>query len=102
MFDVKNCVKTRYFELKLYDKNNKSIVLHVEPPKIKTLKKVMKITENENLTEEEFKYIVTSLINKNKENIAADKYIDEINIDQLKAVYTAFMSWIDESKKEKN
>ena len=43
MFDVKNCVKTRYFEVKLYDENQKGVVFHVEPPKVKTLKKMITI-----------------------------------------------------------
>ena len=105
MFDVKNCVKQRYFPVKLYMTDNgteKNIVINVEPPRIKTLKKLMTFAEKTEVSADEFKYMITALLNKNKEHKSVDKYVDELSIDQLQAVYTAFMEWLDQSKKEKN
>ena len=106
MFDVKNCTKQRYFPIKLYltdeKGNEKSIVINVEPPRIKTLKKLISFTGKKEVSAEEFKYMITALLNKNKEHKSVDKYVDELSIDQLQAVYTAFMEWLDQSKKEKN
>lgn len=101
MFDTKNCTKKRYFSIKLYS-GDKSIVINVEPPRLKTLKKLISITKNEELNADEFKYMVTSFLAKNKEHRKIDEYIDELDIDQLKAVYEAFMEWLGESKSEKN
>ena len=102
MFDVRNCVKTRYFEVKLYDENQKGVVFHVEPPKVKTLKKMITISNKKDLNAEEFRFVVCSMLEKNKENIRVERYVSELTIDQLKQVFTAFMEWLNESKQEKN
>lgn len=105
MFDVKNCVKERYFPIKMYCIENgkeKSFELNVEPPKLKTLKKLMTITEKSDMSANDFKYIVTALLAKNKEHRVVDKFVDELSIDQLKAIYTAFMEWLNDNKNEKN
>lgn len=102
MFDVKNCVKTRYFDLKMYDKDGKSIVLNVEPPKVKTLKALMDFSKKEEVSKDEFRFMITAILSKNKDHVKVDKYVDELDTDQLNAVYTAFMEWLNNQKKSKN
>lgn len=102
MFDVKNCVKSRYFDLKLYDKDGKSIVINVEPPKVKTLKKMVSFSEKQEVTKDEFKYMICAILSKNKNKVDVEKYVDELTTDQLNAVFSAFMEWINNTKTEKN
>ena len=62
MFDL-NLVPKRYFEFKVPDSGK---VLHIQPPKLKTLKKWEDIEEDG--TVEELAAAVAVIISKNREN----------------------------------
>ena len=102
MFDVKNCVKSRYFDLKLYDDAGRGKAIYVEPPKVKTLKNIISFSGKKDITADEFRFMLCSILEKNKEHIKVEKYVGELTVDQLNAVFTAFMEWINNAKTEKN
>lgn len=98
MLDI-NILKTRYFEIKLGN-----LTLDVEPPKVKVLKKVMAVTKtkNEN-TMEELAEVVGLILNKNKTKCTVtDDVIDELDLDQLNEILTAFFEWLGRTKDSKN
>lgn len=94
MFQISG-VKTRYFEFEAPD-NLK--VLHIEPPKLKTLNRLSKLRSD--ASPEEMTGIIATIISKNRENRKVDsKLIMEwMNSDQLAAFIRAFLSWLNETK----
>ncbi len=103
MFDMTNYIP-RYFNLKL--KNGK--VIDVEPPKIKVLKKILKLSGGkEDMTEKDFENIIlaTSMaISKNKQNykVTTDWLEDNHNIDELQDLLINYFNWVDEVRNSKN
>lgn len=97
MFDV-NTVNRRYFEI-----NINGEVLNVLPPKIKLLKKLTSTMKNsnedilDNLVDS-----VKSMLSRNKENINIDDAVEDMDMDQLMAVMTAYFEWINNVKSSKN
>ena len=94
MFQISG-VKTRYFEFEAPD-NLK--VLHIEPPKLKTLNRLSKLRSD--ASPEEMTGIIATIISKNRENRKVDsKLIMEwMNSDQLAAFIRAFLSWLNDTK----
>jgi len=94
MFQI-SCVKTRYFEFEAPD-NLK--VLHIEPPKLKTLNRLSKLRSD--ASPEEMTGIIATIISKNRENRKVDsKLIMEwMNSDQLAAFIKAFLGWLNDTK----
>lgn len=98
MFDM-NEVSKRYFTAKI---NN--IKIEIEPPKIKTLKKIMAAAKkaNENAMDD-LAEAIKMLLNKNKTGYKIpDKVIDEMDYDQITEILDAFFSWLNKNKKDPN
>ena len=81
----------------------KSVSINVEPPKVKTLKK---LTSSANSSEDKaidkFEEVIIELLNKNKERIKVNEYVEELTIDEMTELLTAFFKWLNEEKKAKN
>lgn len=95
MFDL-NLVPKRYFEFKVPGSGK---VLHIQPPKLKTLKKWEDIEEDG--TVEELAAAVATIISKNRENfkITGETVMEWMDQDQLTAFMSAYAKWL---KKEKD
>lgn len=107
MFDVTTLSK-RYFGLRLTvetDDGKRDIDLEIEPPKLKTMKRLMalsKAREDENqidmLTD-----AMQKLLSKNKSGYKVPReLIEELDFDELQAILEAFLSWIAEVQNQKN
>lgn len=108
MFDI-STVNKRYFEVKLHETNDNgeivsSITVEVEPPKLKALKKITSLSKSkeenaiEDLTES-----IKMILNKNKsKSIVSDKYIDELDSDQMNELLTEYFSWLNKNKNSPN
>lgn len=107
MFDVTTLSK-RYFGLRLTmeaDDGKRDINLEIEPPKLKTMKRLMALSkagEDENqidmLTD-----AMQKLLSKNKSGYkVSHELIEELNFDELQAILEAFLSWVAEVQNQKN
>lgn len=103
MFDMTQYIP-RYFKIKL--KNGKT--LEVEPPKLKILKKILKLSNvKDNMTEKDFDNIILAVsmaISKNKQNykVKTDWLEDNHNIDELQDLLINYFNWVDEIENSKN
>lgn len=105
MFDMGNLVK-RYFPITLEDGRK----LEIEPPKLKTLKKIAhlsKLTSGEELTEEDIESLSTAIslaLSKNKTNvqITPDKVEDMFDLHSMYDFLTAYFNWVGEIQNSKN
>lgn len=90
-------VKTRYFDFQAPD--NKK-VLHVEPPKLKTMNKLNKLAKADDPGIDEMAGVVAKIIGKNKEGrkINADTIMEWMDADQLTAFIAAFLGWLNKTK----
>lgn len=98
MFDI-DAVSKRYFSIKI---NGSAI--EVEPPKRKTLKKLMKLSKN--TSEESIDDLydeVRSLLNKNRTGyVVPEEWVDDLDLDQLISLLSAFFAWIGQVRKDPN
>lgn len=104
MFDMTK-LKTRYFDLKL--KNGQMI--NVEPPRIKTLKKIMALSkvDEENISLEDFNSLVEAsslAFSKNKQNtkLSVEYFDNNFDIDSLQDLLKEYFEWIDRVHDLKN
>jgi len=103
MYDMTQFVP-RYFKTKL--KNGK--IIEVEPPKLKILKKILKLSGVKNeMTEKDFENITlaTSMaLSKNKQNynVSTDWLEDNHNIDELQDLLINYFDWVNEINNSKN
>ncbi len=98
MFDI-STVNKRYFGIKL---NN--IELEVEPPKIKALKKITSLSKsNDEDAMDNLASAVTMILNKNKTGFkVANELIEELDLDQLTSILTAYFEWLGKERESKN
>lgn len=99
MFDL-SAVNKRYFDIKLND-----LVLEVEAPKVKTLKKIVDLATNSKREEglDGMTDAVLTLLKKNKGNKKVPPgIIDELDFDQMNEIITAFFEWLTGEKNSKN
>jgi hypothetical protein len=98
MFDL-NLVNRRYFSIKI---NN--LELEIEPPKLKLLKSIMALSKTQD--EDSIKNMATSvglILSKNtKKYIVSDEIIDELDIDEMNDILTAYFEWLGKEKTSKN
>lgn len=90
-------VKTRYFEFEAPD-NRK--VLHIEPPKLKTLNRLSKLRSD--ASPEEMTDVIATIISKNRENRKVDSKLIMVwmDSDQLAAFIKAFLGWLNDTKEK--
>lgn len=103
MFDMTRYIP-RYFKIKL--KNGK--ILDVEPPKLKVLKKIIKLSNIKNeMLEKDFDNIIlaTSMAlskNKQKYQVTTEWLEENHNIDELQDLLINYFNWINEIENSKN
>lgn len=105
MFDMSNLVK-RYFPITLEDGRK----LEIEPPKLKTLKKIAhlsKLTDGSELTEEDIESLSSAIslaLSKNKTNvsISSDEVEDMFDINAMYDFLTKYFNWVSEIQNSKN
>lgn len=104
MFDISS-VSARYFPVHLVmpDEANgqKAIDLDVEPPKLKQLNKLLKISKaDQSDMIDELQTAVAGLLNKNKQGFKVPaEYVESLDIDQLTAILTAYFEWLNAERK---
>lgn len=105
MFDMSNLVK-RYFPITLEDGRK----LEIEPPKLKTLKKIAQLSKLSNGTElreediESLSDAISLALSKNKTNekITSD-YVEEMfDINAMYDFLTKYFNWVNEVQSSKN
>lgn len=104
MLDL-SVINKRYFEITLHNSGDGSIVkLEIEPPKVKTLKKLLEVTK---LPEE--KMVdglvegVLLILNKNRSGTAISKdLVEEMELNQMMVLVQTFMNWLNETQNSKN
>jgi hypothetical protein len=98
MFDL-SAVNRRYFSIKLND-----LELEVEPPKLKALKKITSLSkarDEDAITD--LAQAVGMILSKNKKKyIVSDEIIDELDLDQMSDILTAYFEWLGKEKTSKN
>jgi hypothetical protein len=95
MFDL-NSVITRFFTLNL---NNNQI--EVEPPKVKTLKKLIAVQKNNDYGA--FIEIMSEVLSKNrqKKKITVEM-LDGVDVDVLNEISVQYFTWLSEVKNNPN
>lgn len=96
MFEI-NGVPTRYFELKTPEGR----VLHIEPPKLKTLNRLSNWYKRKGLDVRETCELVSIIISKNREQyrVKADIIMEWLDPDQLAAFLGEFLDWVNGVRK---
>ena len=95
MLDL-NKVNKRYFDIKLGD-----LTLKVEPPKMKTLKKILALTKtkSEEAMDELAEAIRLILSKNSKGHQVSIETIDDLDYDQMLMVIEEFFKWMHEARK---
>jgi len=98
MFDI-STVNKRYFAIKIGD-----LILEVEPPKVKTLKKITALSKAKNEDAmDELSQAIGIILSKNKAGYKIpDEMIDELDLDQMNEILTAYFEWLSKEKNSKN
>lgn len=105
MYDMTSLVE-RYFKIKLKDGKE----LELEPPKLKVLKKISKLSKSissAELTDEDITNLSEAIslsLSKNKQNIviSTDYVEDNFNIDEMYDFLTKYYTWVGEIQNSKN
>ena len=95
MFDLNNII-TRFFEVKI-----NGIVLEVEPPTVKTLKRLMEVKKTEDI--EAFIEVLSRILSKNRQNkdISID-FVEQMTLDQMNELSEAYFLWLGKVKNHPN
>lgn len=94
IFDV-STISKRYFSIKIGE-----VALEVEPPKIKTLKQIMSLSKSRDASAiNDLASAVSMVLSKNKTGYAvSEDLIDELDLDQMNEILTAYFGWLVETK----
>lgn len=108
MFDI-NGVNKRYFELTLHETTDEgeikdSIKLEVEPPKLKVLKNLTRLSNAKGSnTIGELTDSIKLILNKNKAKIKVPEvFIEDLDMDQMDILLTEYFNWLNNTKKSPN
>lgn len=98
MFDI-NTVNKRYFDIRIDNKE-----LNIEPPKVKTLKKITSLSKVRNEEAmDDLAEAVKKILSKNKQGYEVpQETIDELDFDQMNEILTAYFEWLAKSKNSPN
>ena len=95
MFDLNNII-TRYFTLSI----NKT-QLEVEPPRVKTLKKLIAVQKSEDY--DAFIEVMSEVLSKNRQNKKITvEMLDGIDVDVLNEISVQYFTWLSEVKNNPN
>lgn len=99
MFDI-NTISKRYFEITI----NEKIRLEVEPPTIKTLKKIIALSKS--LDEEVMDDLVNAVklvLDKNRSGyVVATDIVEELNLDEISQILSKYFEWLEATKGSPN
>lgn len=108
MFDIRG-VSKRYFEVTLYRTNDEGEIegelsLQVEPPKLKVLKKITRLSKvKDESAIEDLTDSIRLILNKNKaKKKVEEEYIDDLDMDQMNMLLTSYFEWLNENKNSPN
>lgn len=108
MFDISG-VNKRYFEVTLYETTEEgeiksSIKVEVEPPKLKVLKKITRLSKSEEEnTIEELTDSIRLILNKNKARVKVpEAFIEDLDMDQMDMLMTKYFDWLNNAKNSPN
>ncbi|MFW2500157.1 hypothetical protein [Clostridium diolis] len=108
MFDISS-INKRYFEVKLTETDDvgeeiSNIVVEAEPPKLKVLKKITSISKSKGEDAiDELMEAIKMILNKNRaKSKVPDKYIEELDSDQMKELLTEYFKWLNNNKNSPN
>lgn len=108
MFDI-NGINKRYFEVTIYKTTDEgeiedSIKLEVEPPKLKVLKKITRLSKtSEENTIEELTDSIRLILNKNKsKKKVPEEFIEDLDMDQMDSLLTSYFDWLNNAKNSPN
>lgn len=98
MFDI-STISKRYFYIKLG-----TVQLEVEPPKIKMLKKIMRLSASrKEEAMDDLAEAVGLLLNKNTSGyVVSGELIEELDYDQLTGILTAYFEWLTKTRNSPN
>ncbi|EDS77328.1 hypothetical protein CBC_A0775 [Clostridium botulinum C str. Eklund] len=98
MFDI-NTTNKRYFKIRINE-----IILEVEPPKIKALKKIINLSKSKNEEAiDDLAEAVKMILSKNKSKYdIKQELIEELDLDQLTQILTAYFEWLNGEKNSPN
>lgn len=98
MFDI-STVSKRYFLIKINE-----ISLEIEPPKVKTLKKITALSKaKEEDAMDDLAEAVGIILNKNKAGYkVTEDLVDELDFDQLNEILKAYFEWLSKRKNSPN
>jgi len=98
MFDI-NIVSKRYFTIKIGE-----LVLEVEPPKLKALKKITSLSKSgDEDAIDGLSKAIGMILNKNKsKHKVTEETIDELDLDQMNEILTAYFEWLSKEKNSPN
>ena len=105
MYDMTTLV-TRFFKIRLAN----GLVLELEPPKLKILKKIASLSKSQSsgeLTEDDITSLAEAIalsLSKNKENktITTELVEDMFDIDEMYDFLTNYFKWVSEIQNSKN
>lgn len=113
MYDI-SMVSKRYFEIKLSAMVERivngveteelvQVELKVEPPKLKTLKKVTSLSKvRSEDAMDDLTNAVVLILNKNKTGYKVpEDLIDELDFDQLNGILTSYFEWVGKERNSK-
>lgn len=97
MFRIAN-VAVRYYE---FEHPETRKVLHIEPPKLKTLRNLQNISKSDTTSIDEMAEAIAKVIGKNKERVRVEpeKILEWMDSDQLAAFIKDYLSWLNKEKK---
>ncbi|NRT70037.1 hypothetical protein [Clostridium beijerinckii] len=108
MFDISS-INKRYFEVKLTETDDvgeeiSNIIVEAEPPKLKVLKKITSISKSKGEDAiDELTEAIKMILNKNRaKSKVPDKYIEELDSDQMKELLTEYFKWLNNNKNSPN
>lgn len=98
MFDI-STINKRYFTIKI-----ENLTLDVEPPKLKVLKKIISLSKSRDEDAiDDLSNAVGLILSKNKSGYKVpDEVVDELDLDQMNEILTAFFEWLSKEKNSKN
>lgn len=99
MFDMNN-LNRRYWDVKFSDGTE----LSIEPPKLKTLRKITNLTKDEENIVENLCIALSMALSKNKQNkkVSAEFIEDNFDMDQISLLLTNYFEWVKGEKQNPN
>jgi hypothetical protein len=97
MFDI-STINKRHFQIKLG-----AITLEVEPPKLKTLKKIMRLSKSKEEAMDDLAEAIILVLNKNSSGyVVPNDLVEELDYDQMNEILTAYFEWLTKAKNSPN